>query len=512
MADEQQSPLLDLGQLMPDPTAVQGAVADQWQARLAQAGNNPIARNQILQQMYGQALSGGDPRVQEAVQQRQTMQDIMQQVNEAAPDNEDPLDYQQRLSTAMLKGMSTVNPRIAIAAAQNLVRIQEARQQRSLLSADTSIEQAKATEAQAAGAAGKYTAGKISFVRPGQQEANGMPGMPTLMATLDANDPNFAQDAAKLQADAQKGGYQLVPMAPDKYEDTATQIANARGNFALRLTLAQQANQTRLSAAEIAAKARGGDIQDFTPDELNYMAEQYRLTGKLPNMGMGGQALKAQIIRMAADNAMARGDTAQATVLRQQSMAANESALKKIQPMAAVTGAYADNLEKNFAQLEPLVSKMDTTGIPVLNRAWTAFRSGATGDPDVAQFVTYLNDVESEFAKLRSGALGNQAVSDAQMKDAKQIMLQAYSTGGFAGLKQALLTTAQNKKDSYASQIAMLTGGTSQGGPPGSGQSATPAAPLNIAAERASAQAAIRAGAPESAVRARFKQRTGQEL
>src|SRR6185437_2030465 len=250
----QQSPLIDLGQLVPDPTAISGAVQSQWQQALARAPDW-ATRIQIMGQMGGQLLAGGDPRVREAAQQREAMQNILQQVNQAAPDNEDPLDYQQRLSTAVLRGMSTVNPQIALAASQNLVKIQEARQQRSLLQADTSLTQDKAQQADTQAKINQAIGGRIVFAKPGQPDGNGLPTSPTVLATLDANDPNFAQQAAQLQADAQKGGYQVLPMTPDQYENGRLQTAIARGQFSLQA--AQLRAQASLQAAVLRAKQAG---------------------------------------------------------------------------------------------------------------------------------------------------------------------------------------------------------------------------------------------------------------
>jgi hypothetical protein len=166
-----------------------------------------------------------------------------------------------------------------------------------------------------------------------------------------------------------------------------------------------------------------------------------------------------KIIQLAAQNSAAAGDDATAAVFRQQAVAANKASLAKLQPTYDASKAYAANLEANLAKLEPLVGQVDATGSPLINKVWAQYKSGVAGDKDTAKFVTYLKDVEAEFAKLRSGSLGNAPLSDSQLKEARETMLPAFSEGGFQGLKEAIQGTAQNKLDTYGAQLASMRAG-----------------------------------------------------
>lgn len=201
------------------------------------------------------------------------------------------------------------------------------------------------------------------------------------------------------------------------------------------------------------------NLADWDPDSINFAAEKYRLTGQLPPLGQGSGAVKAQIIKKASENAAAAGDSATAAVFRQQAVKANGQAMDQLTKQVAATKAYSDNLEKNLASLETQVGKIDATGVPILNRAFTAFKNKVSGDKDTAKFVAYLQDVEAEFAKLKSGALGNAPLSDSQMKEAHDLMLNAFSQGGFAGLKEAIQQTARNKMESYGGTLSALQAG-----------------------------------------------------
>lgn len=123
--------------------------------------------------------------------------------------------------------------------------------------------------------------------------------------------------------------------------------------------------------------------------------------------------------------------------------------------VAAAADAQTRQLEKNFASMEPLVAKMDKTGVPIINRAFAQLRQNwqAGGDSDTSQFMVYLRAVAGEYAKLKSGGTGAAAPAEGEMKDALAVMNNAFSQGGYQGLKTALLTEAQNKRDSYREGI-----------------------------------------------------------
>lgn len=123
----------------------------------------------------------------------------------------------------------------------------------------------------------------------------------------------------------------------------------------------------------------------------------------------------------------------------------------QIAQVAAVTDAASRQLEKNFAAMEPLVSKMGETGTPILDRALAQLRNNfnSGGDKDTAKFITYLRAVAGEYAKIKSSSTGAAAPAEGEMKDALEVMQNAFSTGGYQGIKEALLTEAANKRASY---------------------------------------------------------------
>lgn len=123
--------------------------------------------------------------------------------------------------------------------------------------------------------------------------------------------------------------------------------------------------------------------------------------------------------------------------------------------VAAATDASNLQLEKNFASLDPLVAKMGKTSIPIVDRSLAQLRQNwqSGGDKDTAQFVGLLRAVAGEYAKLRSGGTGSANAPEGEQKEALAVMNNAFSTGGYEGLKAAIQIEAQNKRDSYREGI-----------------------------------------------------------
>lgn len=135
----------------------------------------------------------------------------------------------------------------------------------------------------------------------------------------------------------------------------------------------------------------------------------------------------------------------------------------QIASAAAVTDSAARQLEKNFAAMEPLVAKMGTTSVPVIDRAMAQLRQNFSsgGDKDTAAFIVYLRAVAGEYAKLKSGGMGSAAPAEGEMQDSLKVMQNAFSSGGYQGIKEALMTEAANKRASYQEGLEAAAGRSS---------------------------------------------------
>ena len=121
-----------------DPTQLQGAIRDQQQREMAQMPSS-LARRSMGAQLGVQQALGGDPRVQQAQQQQAQLKGVIAQVQRDAPDNEDPIAAQSRLTTAIMG--ANINPQLTMQASERLIQMQEAQMQRAKLGVELTGEQ-----------------------------------------------------------------------------------------------------------------------------------------------------------------------------------------------------------------------------------------------------------------------------------------------------------------------------------------------------------------------------------
>jgi hypothetical protein len=198
------------------------------------------------------------------------------------------------------------------------------------------------------------------------------------------------------------------------------------------------------------------NMSDNTVDTLAAMARANG--GKLPASLARNPLMQAKVLERMADQAKANGEDGAAIVYAGNARKANAGALDNLTKLQTATNAYSDTLDKNLSSLLSAAKAAGGTGSPLVNRALRAYQQNVAGDPDTQQMVTYLNAVESEYAKLSSGSLGNAPISDAAKKDAKNVINSALTQGGFEAVADAMRREAQNKKDAYAAQISDLQG------------------------------------------------------
>src|SRR6185369_4172368 len=98
---------------------------------------------------------------------------------------------------------------------------------------------------------------------------------------------------------------------------------------------------------------------------------------------------------------------------------------------------------------------------------------GVSGDPEIAKYVTYLNAVEGEYAKIQSGSLGNSPVSDASKRDAKDVINKFMSQGQIQAVAEAMRGEGNNRLSSIRDQKQALMGSMGQSAP-GSPQGSQP--------------------------------------
>jgi hypothetical protein len=144
--------------------------------------------------------------------------------------------------------------------------------------------------------------------------------------------------------------------------------------------------------------------------------------------------------------------------------------------IAAASNAQMGKLDRDFTAMEPLVAKLPNAPA-VVNRALTQLTTNwkTGGDKDTAALLTYFREAATEYAKLSSGSTGSAAPAEGQIAESLKLFQNAFTQGGYQGLKQAILQSAQNKRDAYSEGLRMAAA-------PGAGVGAEPTAHVGGAA------------------------------
>lgn len=202
---------------------------------------------------------------------------------------------------------------------------------------------------------------------------------------------------------------------------------------------------------------------------LQFAADTYRATGKFPGQFGRSPLLQAKVLNKVAEDAAAAGDSAGSIAARSAALKANGQALDQVTKQEAATTSYYNTLDKNLQNLQELSGKIDSSGVPLINKVFRAWQQGVSGDPEVAKYVTYMRAAEGEYAKIQSGSLGNQGSTDAARRDAQDVINKYMSKGQLDGVIQAMRGEGQNRLSAIREQKQSLMGGLSAG-PPGAGQ------------------------------------------
>jgi hypothetical protein len=222
----------------------------------------------------------------------------------------------------------------------------------------------------------------------------------------------------------------------------------------------------------------------LSPGAVQTAADFFRTNGKMPEGFSRNPLAAGKVYAQAASDMTASGDTMGAINARAAGLNANKEALEQVTKVQTASAGYAATIDKNLTSLTALQGKVDSNGIPIINKAYRAWQQGITGSADVAQAVIYLNSIQGEFAKLKSGSLGNQPATDTAMKDAADTINKYIPAETIAGAAIGMRGEAKNRMSAIAEQVSTVTKALGVNAPTASNPNSSP----NTAAPRMNAQ------------------------
>jgi hypothetical protein len=220
-----------------------------------------------------------------------------------------------------------------------------------------------------------------------------------------------------------------------------------------REALEQRATLAREKFA--AKREEAGAEQQFTPESLDFIAQQYYITGNLPPMGMGKASTEARtkILNKAAEIARGAGTSAADQVARSQFSRASQNELSQLMSQRGKVMAFASTADQNLDRAVELSAKVDRTGVPVFNRWLLAGRQQIAGDPDVTNFHIFNDRAVTEIARLTSSATGGGTSTDSARREASELLKTAYTAEQYKQAVQSLKDEVEFRRKGYEGQI-----------------------------------------------------------
>lgn len=190
-------------------------------------------------------------------------------------------------------------------------------------------------------------------------------------------------------------------------------------------------------------------------DTLDFAAQVYLETGHMPPLGIGGSAIRTQILARAAQLAKDKGYDPADVIAIQSGVKADQATLTVLTKSRGSVGNFEGTAERELKLAESYMDKgAGPSGIPIVNRWIQAGRQDIQGDPDVTQFNTAMTSFKNEYAKIMSSPGGNnQQTTDAARREADDIINRSQTKAQLRANIVAMQAGMKNRINSIDAEI-----------------------------------------------------------
>ena len=240
-----------------DPSTYQQDLVDNAQHGLMQA-RTPREHQIAMGNWLNANSASANPQLLQQRMVSDRMKQILGNINDTSPENEDPMDHNLRLAHAVSIGLAGVDPQRAMQANSAAVQLEQAKTQQAGLLAETRQREAIATQHETSNEIAKAFGGKLVMR---YTDDDGVPQQFGMVDVLDKDGkyrPESQAEMAKLVDDAKQKGVQVTPETMGDFNNARTQAAVASANA--RRYASDQAAQSRVMAAMIAAQKGSGGL------------------------------------------------------------------------------------------------------------------------------------------------------------------------------------------------------------------------------------------------------------
>jgi hypothetical protein len=195
----------------------------------------------------------------------------------------------------------------------------------------------------------------------------------------------------------------------------------------------------------------------MTPNGLHQAALNYIANGQFPPTGRGSDPIA--IAQRAAITSKV-GAIAAASGLDEPGLRAfykaNGQSLAQQQKMQDAVQGFMATADKNAALLQESLKKIPDTGSPLFNQPVRAFAAKVSGDPNLAQFATYLQSVQNEYGRIISQPNLAGQLTDSARHEAETLASPTATVPQLLASLQALQNEGTNRLQSVGEQIQRI--------------------------------------------------------
>ncbi len=134
----------------------------------------------------------------------------------------------------------------------------------------------------------------------------------------------------------------------------------------------------------------------------------------------------------------------------------NAASLQKQQQNYDNSSISINKADLDLAALEKILPKIGDVGSPLFNRPIRAFEKELAGNPDLSEFSTRLNSVQSEYTRLiqsGSAANANNAITDSARREMQKLIADNATVGQIIRSARALRSEGVNRMISQVQQL-----------------------------------------------------------
>lgn len=257
------------------------------------------------------------------------------------------------------------------------------------------------------------------------------------------------------------------PASAQEYEYAKTQ--GYKGSYEQYQN--EDANRKR-SVVNVGAPGGAGALDE---DGVDYAATEYRITGKMPALGMGNGSARAAIINGAAKQSKLLNQTPANAIQKQAAFKSDAKSLDQIRKLSTSAEAFEQKALGQADIVSDLSAKVGRTSWPVLNAAILAGKTEVAGDKDATLLLNAITTFSAEYGKIIEGSTGSvSGSSDSARHAAEKLISAKMSKGTLQGALDLMKREMSLTRQGYDFTINHITDRMG-GAPPAPAPGAVPA-------------------------------------